>query len=113
MAAPKGMPKPPGSGRKKGTPNKTTTFLRDAILKATDLAGQEISGKEGSGAVEYLRHLAINHPPAFAGLLGKILPTQIQGDVHVAPSGLNHFYGGTTPNAQPGVAGVLENTGEE
>jgi hypothetical protein len=43
-------------GRKKGTPNKTTVLLKDAILQAADAAG----GKEG--LVGYLTNLAKKHP---------------------------------------------------
>lgn len=82
MPAPKGRPKPSNSGRKKGTPNKNTKLLKDAILAASELAGIEVCGKKSGvdGSVEYLKFLAVNHPPAFAGLLGKVLPTQITGD---------------------------------
>jgi len=40
----------PGPGRPKGVPNKTTTLLRDAILKAAETAG----GGEPDGLVNYL-----------------------------------------------------------
>lgn len=57
-------------GRKVGTPNKVTAELKDMILKAlTD-----------AGGVDYLKGLSASHPPAFAGLLGKVLPMQVTGD---------------------------------
>lgn len=66
----------PGPGRKKGVPNRTTTMLKDAILQAATEAG----GPEG--LVGYLKFLAADSPPAFASLLGKVLPMQINhGDV--------------------------------
>jgi hypothetical protein len=67
---PKGSQKTAGSGRAKGTPNKTTKALREMILQALDEAG----------GVEYLTKLAEETPTAFASLLGKILPTTISGD---------------------------------
>jgi hypothetical protein len=57
-------------GRKKGTPNKTTKLLKDALMEAADAAG----GKEG--LVGYLTNLARKHPSVFATLLGKLLPLQ-------------------------------------
>lgn len=61
-------------GRQKGTPNKTTALLKDAILLAAERAG----GKDG--LVGYLRSQAIANPGPFMTLLGKVLPTQISGD---------------------------------
>lgn len=58
-------------GRKKGTPNKINALLKDQILQA----GAE--AHEG-GMVGYLKHQAIENPTAFMGLLGKVLPTQIE-----------------------------------
>lgn len=72
--------KPPnaGKGRKKGTPNKTTALLKEAILKAAELVGQDGMGK--AGLVGYCQSLAVNEPRAFAGLLGKVLPMQVTGE---------------------------------
>lgn len=61
-------------GRQKGTPNKTTALLKDAILKAADDAGGE------GGLVGYLTLQASENPAAFMTLLGKVLPMQIAGD---------------------------------
>jgi hypothetical protein len=63
-----------GAGRPKGSLNKTTTQLKEAILGALEAAG----GKEGS--VGYLRRLAIENSSAFASLLGKVLPTTLAAD---------------------------------
>lgn len=62
-------------GRKKGTPNKTTALLKDAILSAADKAGG------GAGLVGYLTAQAALNPGPFMALLGKVLPMQISGDV--------------------------------
>jgi len=66
--------KPPRSrGRPKGSPNKTTALLKDALLIAAEKAG----GK--AGMVGYLTTQASENPSAFMSLLGKVLPLQIAG----------------------------------
>jgi len=60
-------------GRKKGTPNKTTALLKDAILKAATDAG-------GGDLAAYLQVQARDNPTAFLALLGKVLPLQVAGD---------------------------------
>lgn len=72
--------KPPaaGRGRAKGTPNKTTALLKDAIIKAAEAAGADKQGKDG--LVGYCTFLATEEPKAFAALLGKVLPLQIAGE---------------------------------
>jgi hypothetical protein len=62
-----------GGNRPKGSLNKTTVELKQAILGALQAAG----GKEGS--VGYLRRLAIENSSAFAALLGRVLPMTITG----------------------------------
>jgi hypothetical protein len=69
---PKGLPKT--GGRKKGTPNKNTALLKDAILEAATLAGDK------DGLVGYLKTQAKDNPGPFMALLGKVLPLQIAGD---------------------------------
>lgn len=61
-------------GRVKGTPNKTTALLKDAILQAAENAG----GK--GGLIGYLQQQALENPGPFMTLLGKVLPTQVSGD---------------------------------
>lgn len=74
MAAAKGF-KPPnaGKGRPKGSVNKTTALLKDAIIKAATDAG-------GGDLVEYLTLQAMTNPGPFMALLGKVLPMQLAGD---------------------------------
>lgn len=60
-------------GRQKGTPNKTTALLKDAILKAAEQAGD-------GDMTEYLTQQARLNPGPFLSLLGKVLPMQISGD---------------------------------
>ncbi len=68
----------PGPGRPKGLPNKTTATLKEAILKAGELVGEDGKGKDG--LTGYLVRVAKTDTKAFAGLLGKVLPMQVTGD---------------------------------
>ena len=61
-------------GRQKGTPNKMTALLKDAIIEAATLAGDD------GGLVEYLRKQARQNPGPFMALLGKVLPMQVTGE---------------------------------
>lgn len=67
-----------GKGRQVGSKNRTTAILKEAILEAAALCGEDGNGK--GETVGYLKSLAVNHPPAFAQLLGKVLPLTLQGD---------------------------------
>lgn len=67
----KGVLKTPGSGRKKGTPNKLTVQVKDAIQNAFSTVGGE----------KYLVKVAKEDPRTFCALLGKVLPTQLEGDL--------------------------------
>jgi len=60
-------------GRKKGTPNKTTALLKDAILQAATNAG-------GGDLTNYLQVQAMENPAPFMALLGKVLPMTVAGD---------------------------------
>lgn len=75
----KGRPKT--GGRKKGTPNKRTALLKDAILEAAQQAG----GGDKEGLVNYLTARALDNPVAFMALLGKVLPMQVTGDDDSGP----------------------------
>ena len=72
MPRPTGLPKT--GGRKKGTPNKTTALLKDAILKAATDAGH-------GDLAAYLERQAIENPGPFMSLLGKVLPMQVSADI--------------------------------
>lgn len=63
-----------GKGRPKGSPNKTTALLKDAILKAAENAGG------ADGMVGYLTAQASMNPQSFLPLLGKVLPMQVTGE---------------------------------
>lgn len=66
------------TGRAKGTPNKTTKALKDAILMAAEATGYDGKGKEG--LVGYLKHVASSDVKAFSALLGKVLPMQVTAE---------------------------------
>lgn len=63
-------------GRRKGTPNKTTALLKEAIIAAATEQGDDGTG----GLTGYCRFLARDEPKAFAQLLGKVLPLQVTGE---------------------------------
>lgn len=60
-------------GRQKGTPNKLTRTIKEAI---------EASFEQVGGA-DYLARMALEQPTAYMTLLGKVLPTQIDGNMQV------------------------------
>lgn len=64
------------AGKPKGavTRNSTPVLLREMILRALD----------ESGGVEYLKAQALAQPGPFLALIGKVLPTTLQGP---APDG--------------------------
>ena len=68
MAGP-GQPKT--GGRKKGTPNKTTTLVKEAILRAFE----EVGGSS------YLAQVAKDDQKTFCTLLGRVLPAEIAGKI--------------------------------
>ena len=92
-----------GAGRPPGSQNKTTLKLKEAILSALDKVGGD----------DYLARLAIENSSAFAGLLGKVLPTTLSASesdggkvqitfrrIIVHPGGREEIEG-ATPKALP------------
>ena len=69
------LPPAAGKGRPKGSKNKVTSLLKDAVIEAAVQAGNK------DGLVGYLKQQAIDHPTAFLTLLGKVLPIQHAGEV--------------------------------
>ena len=59
-------------GRKKGTPNKVTTSVKEAIMKAFDELGGE----------KYLVEVAKQDHRTFCSLLGRVLPKEISTNIH-------------------------------
>lgn len=70
---PKGRPKT--GGRTKGTPNKLTRTVKEAIEIAFDKVG----------GPEYLARMAEEQPAAFMTLLGKVIPNQVEAKVDMQP----------------------------
>ena len=68
-------------GRPKGSSNKTTTSLKEAILEAANAA-------HPGGIVGYLTDRAMTDPGPFMALLGKVLPLTLEGNKD-APLELN------------------------
>lgn len=62
-----GTPKPPGSGRTKGTPNQSTRAVREALIEAFDRLG----------GVDYLVGLGQSDPSTFARLLVRLIPNEV------------------------------------
>jgi hypothetical protein len=109
---PGGKPFQPGvsgnpAGKPKGTQNRITVALKDAILAAGEAAGGE------GGLTAYLTRLAVENSSAYAGLLGKILPSVLaasdsdRGKVQITfrriivhPGGREEIEG-VTPKALP------------
>ena len=110
---PGGTPFQPGvsgnpAGKPKGTPNKITVALREAILAAGEAAGGE------GGLTAYLTRLALENSSAYAGLLAKVLPTTLSADESNGGTGVQLVFRreivwpdgrveveGTTPKALP------------
>ena len=65
-------------GRQKGTPNKFTAKIKDAIENAFE----EVGGQK------YLVRLAISEPQVFCKLLGQVLPKDIHVEAEVTLRGI-------------------------
>jgi hypothetical protein len=71
------LARPKTGGRKKGTPNKISSALKEAILQAAENAGKRLKPDAESGTVAYMEQIAIQDPASFCSLLGKVLPMTI------------------------------------
>jgi hypothetical protein len=67
-----------GRGRPKGSPNKLTRTIKEAIEAAFSAVGGE----------KYLARMAEQQPVAFMSLLGKVLPTQLDVNGNLALIGM-------------------------
>ena len=70
-------------GRPKGVPNRATMILKDAILRAAEVSGQDQKGKDG--LVGYLTRIANKYPKSFTQLLAKVLPMHVTSDLPIDP----------------------------
>ena len=86
-------------GRQKGTPNKVTRVLKEAILLAGEQAGNRIGNE---GLVSYLQHQAEENQVAFMGLLGKVLPLQVAGSQDGPVNVVIRRFGDTEPKDRSG-----------
>jgi hypothetical protein len=74
MAAKKGtIPPAAGQGRRRGSKNKTTVLLKEAIEESF----------ANVGGAEYLTQMALLEPKSYLTLLAKILPAKIEADINV------------------------------
>lgn len=64
-------------GRRRGGKNKTSLKLKEAILRAASLTGEDGKGKDG--LLGYLKSLAADDTKSFSTLLGKVLPMTVSG----------------------------------
>ena len=67
----KRLPPNAGKGRKKGVPNKITASVKEMILAALDSVGGE----------QYLVEQARQNPTAFLALIGRIIPSEVKGEL--------------------------------
>jgi hypothetical protein len=99
-----------GAGRPRGSKNKISLALKEAILAALD----------NLGGVRYLERLAVENSSAFAGLLGKVLPTTLEASesdggpttirferVIVMPDGQKYIEGVTPKQIAPPASHTL------
>lgn len=70
-----------GDNRPPSSLNRTTTALKGAILQAATDHGHDGAGADGLAG--YLLHLAETEPRSYAGLLGKVLPLEVGGQLNV------------------------------
>jgi hypothetical protein len=64
-------------GREKGTKNKVSVLLKEAIMMAAEAEGLDRKGKDG--VVGFLRMLSRREPAVFGRLMEKLLPYQLTG----------------------------------
>lgn len=68
----------PGTGRVKGIQNKICRDLKEGLLQGAILHGYDGTGE--GGLVGYCLHIAERHPNAYCGLLGKLLPLNLNAN---------------------------------
>lgn len=73
----KGQPRAPGAGRRKGTGNKMTTAVKEAVVTAMTLYGEDGKGKKGM--IGFFLKLCADRPELMVRLAEKILPIEVKG----------------------------------
>ena len=96
------MPFKPGqsgnpAGKKKGTQNRSTKALKEALLRAGDRAGGVDAKGNPRGVEGWLVELAASDPKAFASLLGRLLPTESKIQTEGPTVVLRDYSGGKRP----------------
>ena len=76
-----------GRGRGRGIRNKIPQNLKQSIVDAAIAHGSDGHGR--GGLTGYGFFLASRHPKAFAGLLGKLLPLQVDASVSTVLTAVN------------------------
>ena len=69
----------PGIGRIKGQQNKICRDLKEGLLQGAILHGYDGEGEDG--LIGYCHHLAERHPKAYASLLARLLPYNLNANV--------------------------------
>ena len=70
-----------GKGRKKGSVNKITATVKDAIAVALACPVEGEEGKDGS--VEFFKRLKQDDPRTFANIAAKLIPVQVEVDATI------------------------------
>jgi hypothetical protein len=74
-----GQPKPPGSGRQKGTPNRFNADIQEALLEATNRYGYD--GKGRDALVGFIMRLCDKEPGVVGGMLKCAMPRTVNAKV--------------------------------
>lgn len=75
MAPPKGFPKPPGSGRKKGQVNKYTQAFKVSLLEAINRFGEP----DGLNGTDALLAWGRQNPSQFYQIAARLIPHEVVG----------------------------------
>lgn len=68
----KQSPRKPGPGRPKGSKNRVTKAVKDALRASLE---------SGEGAEAFFLSLKRDDPKTYAGLVGKLIPNEVVADV--------------------------------
>ena len=75
------MKRSPNAGRKLGQQNRINRDIKEAMLTALSLYGQDGKGK--NELIGFFFRYAGRRPDLIFGILAKILPTQLKGEINV------------------------------
>ncbi len=78
MGAPKGRPRPVGSGRKAGQTNKLTKTVKD-VVSAVFNELQEMKAGKPVYPGAHMQYWALEQPTEFYKIAAKLIPTEIAG----------------------------------